>query len=82
MTQLQDLKMYVIEGWPLSTADIKQDIWHYWTFRDELVMIYGVSMKVKWIITPEQLHSKALEQLHNNRMSLENTSLLAWDLLY
>ena len=44
-THLQDLKGHVIEGWLSNGADTKPDIQPSWTFRDELAMIDGVTMK-------------------------------------
>ena len=58
-TDLQDLNMYVIKGWPSGRADIKQDTQPCKTFRDKQVMIEGVAMKCRLIIIPTQLQSKA-----------------------
>ena len=79
---LQDLNTDVIEGWVSSRAHLQQHIWPYWTFRDKIKIIYRVAMKGRQIIISAQVQSKALEQLHNSCMGMENTRLLAQDSLY
>ena len=44
--------------------DVKQDIRHYWVFRDKHFMTDEVSMIGKQVITSVQLQQQALDQLH------------------
>ena len=54
----------------------------YWPIRSELTMIDGTAMKGKSIIIPYQLKKQILQQLHSNNMGIENTMLLACELVY
>ena len=44
---LQNLRTYIQKGWLSDRNDMKQDIWLYLMFGDELVMISVVAMKGK-----------------------------------
>ena len=41
------LKEYIIRHWPSSKNDGKQDMRQYQMFKDEVIMIDGIAMKVK-----------------------------------
>ena len=51
---LQQLKDYIIQL-PLSRKEIPQDIKPYWTFKDDLVVLYGILMKGRHIRIWEEL---------------------------
>ena len=38
---IQQIKEYIIRGWPSSRNKVTQDIQTYWTFKDDLAMIDG-----------------------------------------
>ena len=72
---LQQLKEYIIHGWPLGRNKLLQDICLYWTFRDSIVIMNRTAVKGKRIIIPAELQQQVLEQLHNNHIGIEKTRL-------
>ena len=53
--QLQTLKNLIIAGWPDTKDELHVDLKPYWSYRDELVVIDGVILKVRHIIIPTSL---------------------------
>ena len=51
---LQQLKTFIIAGWPHTKDELHTDIRLYWPYRDELVVIDGVILKGRHIIIPYQ----------------------------
>ena len=42
---LQQLKGYIIRGWPENKDQIPEDMWTSWTFQDDMVVIDGVILR-------------------------------------
>ena len=51
-TNLQQLKKYIIQGWPLKKEDVEHSMRPYWPKRSKLAIIDGIAMKGKRIIIP------------------------------
>ena len=79
---LQQLKKFIIAGWPDTKDGLHVDIRPYWPYRDELMVIDGVILKGKHIVIPHSLRQQVLAQLHTNHMGIEKTKLLARDSLF
>ena len=79
---LQQLKSIIISGWPESRDELHADLWPYWSYRDELVVIDGIILKGRHIIMPNSLRQQVLNQLHTNHMGIEKTKLLAHECVY
>ena len=47
---LQQLKDYIIRGWPENKDQIPQDIQTYWTFHDYLAVIDGVILRDRYVV--------------------------------
>ena len=74
---LQQLKTFIMAGWPHTKDELHTNIRPYWLYRDKLVVIDGVILKGRCIIIPDSLKQQVLTQLHTNYMGIENTKLLA-----
>ena len=70
---LQELKAYVIKGWPHQ----KEDIQKYWPIRHGFATIDSMAIKGKSVIIPSQLQMQTLRLLNSNHMGIEKTQLLA-----
>ena len=79
---LQQLKGFIITGWPDSRDELHADLQPYWSYRDELAVIDGIILKGKCIFMPNSLRDWVLNQLHTNHMGIEKTSLLACEYVY
>ena len=79
---LQQLKTFIIAGWPYTKDELHTEIRLYWLYRDELVVIDGVILKGRHIIISDSLKQQVLVQLHTNHMGIEKTELLAHESVF
>ena len=56
---LQQVKGFIIAGWPGSKYQVHHDIRAYWSFRDDMAVIDGIIMKGRHIVIPEALKLQA-----------------------
>ena len=68
------LSTYVMYGWPSTRAEVIKEVQPYWSFRDELAVIDGITMKGIKIIMLAFLEKWGLDQLHVNHMFIEKTA--------
>ena len=68
---LIELSTYVTYGWPLTRADIVNEVQPYWFFRDEVVFTDGIMMKGGKIIIPGSLQKRQSGHLHGKHMGKE-----------
>ena len=61
---LQQLKKFIIAGWPNTKDELHTDIRPYWPYRDELAVIDGIILKGRCIVIPNILRQQVLTQLH------------------
>ena len=80
-THIQQLKAYIIQGWPHKTEDVAHSMRQYWPIRSELAII-DIAMKGKRIIIPFQLQRQILQQLHYNHMGIEKTRNIVHKFIY
>ena len=69
---LQQLKSFIIAGWPDTKDKLHTELRPYWLYRDELVVI-DVILKGRCIIILNSLRQQVLNQLHTSHMSIEKT---------
>ena len=50
--------------------------------RDDMVVINGITMKVRHVVILEVLKTQALDQLNVNHMGIKKAKLLACELVY
>ena len=79
---LQQLKSFIIAGWPDTKDELHVDLSPYWSYRDELVVIDGIILKGRCIDIPNSLRQQILNQLHTNHMGIEKTKLLTHESVY
>ena len=79
---LQQLKTFIIAGWPHTKDELHTNIRLYWPYRDKPVVIDGVILKGRCIIIPDSLKQQVLAQLHTNHMDIEKTKLLACESVF
>ena len=60
---LQQLKSFIIAGWPDTKDKLHADLRPYWLYRDELVVIDGIILKGRHIVIPNSLRQQVLNQL-------------------
>ena len=79
---LQQLKNFIIAGWPDTKDELHTNIRPYWPYRNELAVIDGVILKGRHIVIPNSLRQQVLAQLHTGHMGIEKTKLLARDSVF
>ena len=70
---LQQLKSFIIRGWSDTKDELHADLRPYWLYRDELVVIDGIILKARLIVTSNSLRQQVLDQLHTNHMGIGKT---------
>ena len=70
---LQQLKEYVIKGWPMIQKDCIEQLRPYQTFKEEISTIDGLLFKGQRLIVPSALRSKVLQVLHRSCMGVTKT---------
>ena len=79
---LQQLKKFIIAGWPNTKDELYTNIRPYWPYRDKLAVIDGIILKGWCIVIPNSLRQQVLTQLHTSHMAIEKTKLLAHDSVF
>ena len=79
---LQELKTFIIAGWPHTKDELHTNNRPYWLYRDELAVIDGVILKGRCIIIPDSLKQQVLVQLHTNQMGIEKSKLLTHESVF
>ena len=59
---LQQLKKFIIAGWPNTKDELHADVRPYWPYREELVVIDGVILKGWHIVISNSLRQQVLAQ--------------------
>ena len=77
--QFQQLKTFIIAGWPHTKDELHTNIRPYWL---QLAVIDGVILKGRCIIIPDSLKQQVLTQLHTNHMGIEKMKLLAHESVF
>ena len=72
---LQQLKSFIITGWPDTKDVLHVDLRPYLSYKDELVVIDGVILKGRHIVIPNSLRQQVLNQLNTNHMGIEKNYL-------
>ena len=73
---LQELKNFIISGWPDMNDKLHADLRPYWLYGGELAVMDGIILKGRHIVIPNSLKQQVLDQLHTNHMGIEKTKLL------
>ena len=71
---LQQLKGFIIAGWPESKEQVHKDIRAYCSPRDDMPVIDGIIIKGKHVVITETLKQQALHQLHVNHMGIKKAT--------
>ena len=70
---LQQLKDYVMQGWPKHQKDCLEQLRPFHTFKEEISTIDGLLFKGQKLIVPAVLKSKVLQILHRSHMGVTKT---------
>ena len=70
---LQQLKEYVMQGWPMAQKDCIEQLRSFHTFKEEISTIDGLLFKGQRLIVPAILKSKLLQVLHRSHMGVTKT---------
>ena len=79
---LQQLKTFIIAGWPHTKDELYTNIRLCWPYTDELTVIDDVILKDRCIIIPDSIKQQVLTQLHTNHIGIEKTKLLAHESVF
>ena len=67
------LSELIFYSWPLTKVEVQKDLQLYWSFRDEITVIDGISMKGRRIRIPRALKVIVQKQLYLKHIGIEKT---------
>ena len=79
---LSELGEKIQNGWPSRRDKVKDELKHYWPYRDEFSIMNGVIFKNDRVVVPKKLRSEMLKQLHISHMRIEKTKLRARESMF
>ena len=79
---LQQLKIFITNGWPKQKSDLTGEILSYWSFQEELSVINGTIYKGHRIVIPKLMRQEILENLHQSHMGISKTKARARETVY
>ena len=81
-TGLQQLKEYVVQGWPEERNDVRDDCKPFFNDRDEMTVMNGILFKGQRIIIPREMRPEMMKKLHESHMGIVKTKQRARDIMY
>ena len=79
---LQQLKIFITNGWPKQKSDLTGEILSYWSFQEKLSVINGTIYKGHRIVIPKLMRQEILENLHQSHMGISKTKARARETVY
>ena len=79
---LQELMVFILEGFPKDKTKLPEHLKQYWPYRNELACQNGICYRGTCIIIPKYLQSEILEKLHRSHLGFESTLRKAKDVVY
>ena len=76
------LKNQIIKGWPDNRSKYPMMLREYWSFRDELSILYGLVLKGTRIVISKSCQDELLSKLHEGHFGVDCTKLRARDSIY
>ncbi|PFX30005.1 Retrovirus-related Pol polyprotein [Stylophora pistillata] len=74
---LNQLRHYIFHGWPLQRQQLPERLQHYWNYREELAVEYGLIFKAHRLVIPTSLRAEYLKDLHAGHLEEVKTLLRA-----
>ena len=71
--QLEQLKKYIVEGFPKSKHECTELTHDFYDYRESLTIVNGVVLKEKQIVIPMKLRDDAMSTLHRSHMGIVKT---------
>ena len=71
--QLEELKKYIIQGFPKSKHECTELTCDFYDYRESLSLINGLILKYKCIVIPNSLRDDAMSTLHRSHMGIVKT---------
>ena len=71
------LKHTITKGWPSTIKEVPSVLQSYWTFREELMIKDGITLKGTRIVIPVKKHESDLKLIHEGHLGLNKWRLHA-----
>ena len=72
------LSSYMMCGWPLMKCEVGKERQQYWSCRNEILAIDGITVEGREITRLAFLQKKTLDQWHISYMGVEKTRLFVY----
>ena len=80
--ELALLKYTITQGWPSNIKEVPTVIQSYWTFREELTIEYGITLRGKRIVVPAKKQEAVLKCIHKGHLGLNKCKLHVKETVY
>lgn len=80
--QLQDLKKYILRGWPKDLKSLNPELKLFYKIRDELSVDDEIIVKSQRLVIPTKIRKDILKRLHHSHQGVEMSLKLARDSVY
>ena len=80
--ELQQLKKFIISGWPDTKQEVPNEVKPYWNFRDEINEIQEILFKGEKIIVPTSLRREMLACIHEIHLGIQKCMQRGWKSLF
>ena len=80
--KLAILKHTIMQGWPRTIKQVPPELQPYWTFREELTIDDGLTLKGTRIVIPSKQCQAILKQIHKGYLGLNKCKLRAKETVY
>lgn len=79
---LQEVSVYIINGWPSNISDVKDLAKPFWHYRENLYITEGVICKGQRIVIPKASKQQILKTLHEGHDGIPTTKTKAREYFY
>ena len=69
-SELSELHVMVMKGWPDTKEEVPHSIREYWTVKDELSVYDGIIYKGMRIVVPPSMRAAMLAQIHESHLGI------------
>lgn len=79
---LQQVKQYVMDGWPDKKQSCVAEVYEFWNCKDEMSVCGDILYKGNKIVIPRSLRNKMLEKVHEGHLGIEKCKKRACEVMY
>ena len=80
--QMNQLKKFILSGWPERRSECPDAVAGFWNYRDEMSIYEDIIMKGGRLVIPKSLREEMVNRVHMGHMGMEKCKRHARDVLF